>query len=219
MALRPLAFTLVTLVSFAALPVIAQDTDDAAEQDAIEDVTEDVLAADDDTPTVATDLPVTLPDPDAVPPADAAPRLDTPEAVFIADALRDGEMEIAAAELAQDRSENGEVRLLAERIQDDHATINERLGALRDAGAATEPRGRPAHPEMDRLQGLEGEAFDAAWLAVQEKHHRAAIDKFERAAASPALDVPVKSAAAEALTTLRAHADAIRDLQDSLGFE
>ena len=72
---------------------------------------------------------------------------------------------------------------------------------------------------MDRLQSLEKEAFDAAWLAVQARHHRQAIDKFERAAASPALDLGVRSAASEALTSLRAHADAIRDLQDSLGFE
>ena len=219
MSLRPLAFTVVTLASFAALPAIAQDTDTDADREAIEEVTEDVLEPATPTVEVESDLPVTLPDPASVPPADASTRLDSPEAVFIADALRDGEMEIASADLAQDRSENAELRLFAERLADDHAAINDRLRGLQEADASTEPRGRPAHPEMDRLQGLEEEAFDAAWLAVQEKHYHAAIGKFERAAASPALDVPVRSAAAEALTTLRAHADAIKDLKDSLGFE
>ena len=66
---------------------------------------------------------------------------------------------------------------------------------------------------------LEGEAFDAAWLAVQAREHREAIEKFERASTSPALDTGVRSAAAQALTTLRGHADEIDDLRDSLGFE
>ena len=219
MSLRPLAFTIVTLASFVALPALAQDTDADADQEAIEEVVDDVLATDDMTPTVETDLPVTLPDPGSVPSADPQSRLDTPDAVFIADALRDAAMQIAAAALAKDRAEDAEVRLLAERIGDDHETLTDRLKNLTESDAATEPRGQPVHPEMDRLRALEDEAFDAAWLAVQEKHHRSVIDKFERAAASPALEVPVKSAAAEALTTLRANADAIRDLRDSLGFE
>jgi putative membrane protein len=220
MELRPIAFTVVTLASFAALPALAQDVDVDAEEEAIEEVVDDVIADDDDpTPTIESDLPVTVPEADATPVADPQRRLETPEAVFVADALHDGAMQLAAAALARDRSENGEVKALAQRIEEDFEAFNVRLEKLPQSVAATEPRGRPAHPEMARLQALEGEAFDAAWLAVEEKHYRQAIDKFERAAASPALELDVRSAATEGLATLRAHADAIRDLIDSLGFE
>ncbi len=197
-----------------ALSAAAQDAT-GPEAEEIEAVIGDAVA----NPGVPSDLPVTLPDPSAVPPADPARRLDTPDAVFIADALRAGEMEIAAAKLAQDRSGNDELKLLAERIEDDHERLNDRLRGLQDADAATEPRGDPAHPEAPRLEALEDAAFDAAWLAVAASHLDVAIGKFERAGSSPALDVDLRSAAAEALVTLRGHADAVADLRDSLGYE
>ena len=215
-----LAWTVVTIASFAALPVVAQDTDTAADAEDIETVVTDVLAQDPATPTVVVpptdgDLPVTLPDP-AVPPQG---RLDTPEAVFIADALASGEREVASASLARDRSDDAGVKALAERIEADHRRLNDRLRKLRQADAAVEPRGTPEPPEMARLRTLEGEAFDAAWLALQERDHRRTIDKFERASTSPALDTAVRSAAATALTTRRDHAEAVAALRDSLGFE
>ena len=213
-----LAWTVFTVASFAALPALAQDTDASADAEDIETVVEDVLA--EDPPTVAVppssdNLPVTLP----APAASAQGRLDTPEAVFIADALASGEMEIASAALARDRSDDPGVKALAERIEADHRRLNDRLEKLPHADAAVEPRGTPEHPEMARLRALEGEAFDAAWLALQERDHREAIRKFERAGTSPALDTAVRSAATEALTTLREHADAVADLRDSLGYE
>lgn len=170
-------------------------------------------------PTVQSDLPVTLPDPASVSPGDPQQRLDTPEAVFIADALRAGEQAIASAELARDRSEDEGVKALAERLAREHAAINDRFRKLQDAGAATEPRDAPLQAEMASLEGLDDEAFDAAWLAVEEAHHKAAIEKFERASANATLGVDLRSAAAEALTTLRGHADAVSDLRDSLGYE
>lgn len=219
MDLRPVAFTLVTLASFAALPVVAQDVDAEAERAAVEAVSDEVLAPSDTTPTVESDLPVTLPDPGAVPTADPATRLDSPEAVFVADALRDGAAAVDAAGLVRDRSDDPALRLLADRIEGDYGTIADRLRKLPGIGAVVEPRDAPVHPDAARLRALEDDAFAAAWLAVLEQHLRASIGKFESAAATTALDVPVRSAASEALTMLRAHEDAIGDLEDSLGFE
>jgi putative membrane protein len=208
-------FTMVTLVSFAALPALAQHVTDP---EAIEEVVEDVIAPDTTSAPPQSNLPVTLPDPGAVPPDDPQRRLDTPEAVFIADALRSGEMAIASARLARDRSDTNELKALAETIERDHDALNDRLRKMQQADAATEPRGQPQHPEMARLQALEGTAFDAAWLLVEESHHADAIGKFERASTSPALAVDVRSAASEALSTLRSHAEAIAALKDSLGY-
>ena len=213
--MKPLAFTIVTLLSFAALPVLAQDTDEDADAEDIAEVVEEVIEPSTPTVEVESDLPVTLPDAAAVP----SGRLDTPEAVFLADALRDGAMQIASAALARDRSDDPGVKALAERIGDEHEESFDRLGKLREADAATEPRGRPQHPEAGRLTALEDEAFDAAWLAVQVQYYRQAIPKFERASASTALDVEVRSAATEALAMLRSQLDAVEDLQDSLGFD
>ena len=213
-----LAYTMITLASFAALPALAQDTDTAGDAEDIETVVDDVLARGSGTPVVEVprdDLPVTLPDPSAVPQG----RLDTPEAVFIADALASGEREIAAAALARERAGDPAVKAFAARLAADHAQLDDRLRKLPSADAAVEPRGTPEHPEMAKLRALEGEAFDAAWLALQERDHREAIRVFERASTSPALDTSVRSAATEALSTLREHADAVADLRDSLGFE
>src|SRR5688500_3174302 len=116
--MKSLAFSIVTLLSFAALPVLAQDTDEDADAEDIAEVVEEVVApATPPTVEVETDLPVTLPDAAAAP----AGRLDTPEAVFLADALRDGEMQIASATLARDRSDDPGVKALAERIRDEQA--------------------------------------------------------------------------------------------------
>lgn len=212
--MSPITFLIALLLSLTAAPAVAQEVDEDANAEDIAEVVDEVVDPG-VPPTVESDLPVTLPDPAAVP----SGRLDTPEAVFLADALRDGEMQIAAAALARDRSDNPGVEALAERIGKDQELSVDRLSKLREADAATEPRGTPQHPEAARLAALEDEAFDAAWLAVQEQYYRQAIPKYERASASTALDVEVRSAATEALSMLRAHLDALEDLKDSLGFE
>ena len=212
--MSPLTFLIALLLSFTAAPALAQDVDEDENAADIAEVAEDV-AAPAAAPTAETGLPVTLPDAAA----GATGRLDTPEAVFLADALRDGEMQVAAADLARDRSADAGVKALAERIRDEQSASVDRLEKLREADAATEPRGQPQHPDAARLRALEDEAFDAAWLVQQEQFYRQAIPKFERASASTALDVEVRSAATEALAMLRAHLDAVQDLKDSLGFD
>ena len=212
--MSPVTFLIALLLSLFAPAALAQQVDEDANAEDMAEVADEVVDPA-TTPTVETDLPVTLPDPAAAP----SGRLDTPEAVFLADALRDGEMQIAAATLARDRSDDAGVKALAERIRDEQSAAVDRLSKLREADAATEPQGQPRHPEAARLEALDDEAFDAAWLVQQEQFYRQAIPKFERASASTALDVEVRSAATETLAMLREHLDAVQDLKDSLGFD
>ncbi len=85
------------------------------------------------------------------------------------------------AELGEERAEHDEIAQLADTLRQDHAILDEWL-AEADGGEASVETGDIAHDAeaYAALQQQEGEAFDAAYLAYQERLHTAALDYLER---------------------------------------
>ena len=90
-----------------------------------------------------------------------------------------GQLDVAAAQQALEKSSNPEVRAFAELMARDHAAVNEQAVALVTRLQVT-PEANPTSAALTeaaaathaRLEALEGEAFDAAYVANEVAFHR-----------------------------------------------
>lgn len=90
-----------------------------------------------------------------------------------------GQIDIEAARQALEKSTNPEVRAFAELMARDHAAVNDqavalvtRLHVTPTANSTSAALTEAARTTRDRLQTLDGEAFDAAYVANEVAYHR-----------------------------------------------
>ncbi len=81
--------------------------------------------------------------------------------------------EIAAAKLAQQKSKNPDVLAFAKRMIDDHTKAEAQLVKIMQAQGMTPPATVDAkhQAEMAKLQGLNGSAFDNAYISGEVPDH------------------------------------------------
>lgn len=124
--------------------------------------------------------------------------------IFVEEALAGGRLEIAMARIGVERAHNLDLRLLAQRLYDDHSQANRDLEII----AAQEgiPLGVSSLdvPPVAHLSGLSGSQFDAAYLQHMLEAHRSDVTKFE-AASRNARSRAVRGFAARTLPALREH--------------
>jgi putative membrane protein len=115
-----------------------------------------------------------------------------------------GMMEVEAGRLALQKSSN-EIRAFAQKMIDHHTKAGEELKAAASQENVTVPASLDAkHQEvLDKLKGVSGASFDAAYKAQMVKDHREAVALFEKESTSgqSALD----KFASSTLPTLRQH--------------
>jgi putative membrane protein len=148
------------------------------------------------------------------PPPEDAPLTDTDDS-FIDAALKAGQKEIAAAQLARDRAVDQAVRELAAMLETEHRAANDALVGLR--AGTTSPTSTLDAADGDAglldLKSLRSGDFDGAWLDWQAGAHAISIARFERTAANAAHSDAVRKFAQDMLPTLRMHADRIAVLR------
>ncbi len=115
----------------------------------------------------------------------ALPALAQASAAEVASALHDmNVLEIRLGQLASERGSRPEVRRLGELLAADHRKADlELMKIARRGGIALDPLGYVERRPMngtDRLEGLEGAAFDRAFLEDVVRAHREAIAELER---------------------------------------
>jgi putative membrane protein len=133
-----------------------------------------------------------------------------------------GKAEIELAQLAQRTSENPRVDQLAEQIERDHEQANDQLADLVDRrdvdfpGVAIGLPGPNAQQQAtyDRLDELEGAAFDRAWIDQMARNHEASIESFTTA--SKSTDPDVKAFAEKTLPVITHHLAQIEALQKTV---
>ena len=90
-----------------------------------------------------------------------------------------GQLDVAAAQQALEKSSNPEVRAFAELMARDHAAVNAQAVALVTRLQVT-PEANPTSTALTeaaaathaRLEALEGDAFDAAYVANEVAYHQ-----------------------------------------------
>jgi putative membrane protein len=125
---------------------------------------------------------------------------------FVLDAAKGGLAEVELGKLASDRAQNDEVKKFAQRMVDDHAKANEQLKQIAESKSIklpteVEPKDKAL---MQRLEKLNGAAFDRAYMAAMVNDHVKDVNEFKREA-NAGRDSQVKSFASSTLPTLEEH--------------
>lgn len=136
---------------------------------------------------------------------------------FWTNAAQSGMAEVALGSLALQKSQNDEVKKLAQTIVDDHTKANDELKTLAAGKSVTLPTDVNAKEKatLDKLNALSGEAFDREFVKTMVKDHEAAVKLFQKQADSGA-DADVKAFAASTLPTLKSHWEMAKTLSDGL---
>ena len=138
---------------------------------------------------------------------------DSPDAKFLADAVRGDLAEVKMGELAQERGQSEGVRELGEMLVEDHSkAMKETAELAQDLGVI--PPAQPTAEQTqkhDALARLSGAEFDREFAAEMVKAHEETIAKYEKQAQSG--DSEVAKHAEDLLPTLEQHLAMARRLE------
>ncbi|MEN5118953.1 DUF4142 domain-containing protein [Luteimonas sp. TWI662] len=136
--------------------------------------------------------------------------------------------EIAAAQDALKKGVGERAQAYAEQLRTDHERSMQATQAMLDGtheGAGASPQAAVAEDpalaaerrqhdtERQRLEGLNGEAFEAAWIDAMIKGHQAALDKLDRELIPQASAADVRSHLERTRETIAGHLERAQALQ------
>lgn len=100
---------------------------------------------------------------------------------YVSNAAEGDMYEIRAAEIALERSQNAEVRALAEMIRDDHTMASQAMAPLAREAGQTIPDELDERRQglLDNLRGADADEFERVWLMQQVAAHEEAITLHE----------------------------------------
>lgn len=126
-------------------------------------------------------------------------------AAFVKMAAQDGMTEVALGKLAQQKSNNADVKQFAQKMVQDHGKADTELAQLaKDKNLDVPTQLDSAHQKMvDSLSAKSGAAFDGAYASHMAQDHTKAISLFQTAANSG--DPEIAGFAKQTLPTLQEH--------------
>lgn len=145
--------------------------------------------------------------------APAAAASTTDPAQFAAMASVSNLFELETSTMAKERATSEEVKAFADQMIADHTkAAQEMTAAAQEEGAAPATALDDRHQQIvDELEGLEGEAFDAAYIQAQAQAHDEAVALFEGYSTDGA-EGPLKAFATKTLPTLKQHQEHVHAL-------
>jgi putative membrane protein len=160
-------------------------------------------------------------------PQPGQPRVEAPQGgalgrtdrSFIRDAAQAGLAEIAAGQLALQRTRNSAIREYAQHLVKDHQDANARLAQIaqsRGVGVPTAPSAKQQRTLHD-LQRVSAHDFDKRFLRQMVDDHQKAIDQFGHEVKGRHEDRDLKEFAQQTLPKLREHMAGALSLQKGRG--
>jgi putative membrane protein len=139
---------------------------------------------------------------------------------FIKEASEGNQAEIATAQLAQEKSQNPEVKSLAQMIQNDHQQAQEKLQTIAQThGVALDQTPTfSQRRERSKLEKLSGADFDQQYTKAMLEDHVKDIKKFQKASENLE-DADVKQYAQETLPKLQEHLEHAKAAAKAVGVE
>ena len=143
-----------------------------------------------------------------------------PDASFFKHAAEGGLFEVDAGTLAQQKSNNQQVKDFGAMMVKDHSAANEKLQAL----AASKNITLPTTPSITqvaskaKLDVLSGDTFDKSYVKGQISAHRQTIALFRKEISS-GQDSDAKTFATTTLPTVKAHLKAITAIAANMGID
>ena len=123
-----------------------------------------------------------------------------------------GEIDVAAAKQALEKSKNAEVRQFAETMERDHEAVNQQALALLtklkvkpEDNATSKSLASAAKTELKTLSKLQGAAFDKAYVENEVAYHKQVNTAVETALIPSAQNAELKSLLQTGLALFKAH--------------
>jgi putative membrane protein len=137
---------------------------------------------------------------------------------FIRQAIRGNYTEVALGRLADSRAGNSEVKDFAERMVEDHNSMNKEwidLAHDNDMKVAVD-FGQSGQQAIDRLEKLSGTAFDQAYMSEMIREHEQDLAAFQQMANS-AGSSEVRQLASSGASTIREHLASAQQVGSRVG--
>jgi putative membrane protein len=141
--------------------------------------------------------------------------LDPSDVSFLKKAGQANLAEIKTAELANDRASSPTVKRYAQKIIDDHTSVQSQLKTIAQEKGVMLPTEVNAEQKSayDKLSKLSGKEFDKAYMKQMSKDHHIAIDLYQKEG-SAGHDPDLKRFAEKTLPALKQHSNmADRDVK------
>jgi len=140
------------------------------------------------------------------------------DAKFAEHAARDGHAEVDLGRLAERKTQNPAVKALARRLVDDHTKSNQQLMQIAQQEGMQLPAGPGKSESMQRekLQKLNGDAFDKAFVNQIVEDHQKDI-KYFRKEQNSLKDAQLKSFAQQTLPVLQKHLEMAEQTAQAAG--
>lgn len=137
---------------------------------------------------------------------------------YVSNAAEGDMYEIQAAELAQQKAQNAQVKALAKTIQTDHTQAANEMKPLVQQAAATLPDKLDERRQgmLDNLKAASAADFDKVFLDQQVAAHEEAVT-LHSGYAENGDNAALKAHAAKVLPKIKMHLERARELQGSVG--
>jgi len=147
-------------------------------------------------------------------PGTAPTAQDFGEKAFVSKALEGGEAEVQLGQLAQQKSQSADVKQFAQKMVSDHSQMADKwFKPVAKQLGVSEPKGpsKKDKKEIEKLQGLSGDAFDRAYIAMMVKDHQKDLKEFKDEAQS-AQDPTLKQVAERGSNIIAQHLQLIEQI-------
>ncbi len=126
--------------------------------------------------------------------------------MFLKKATQGSNFEIKTAQLALQKSQSQDVKQFAQQMIDDHTKLNDQMKPVAQEAGVTPPTGISKKDQAiyDKLQGMNGDAFDKAYIQAMLKDHNTDLKEFKQEASNGQLQSE-KSAAGQGADVVQNH--------------
>lgn len=133
---------------------------------------------------------------------------------FVTQAAEANLAEIKTSQLALSKSQDAQVRNVAQEMIDDHTKANQQLATLAGQKSLKVPDDTDMTHKatLKLLQAKSGESFDKSYIDQMQKDHQKAVALFRDASRSPKVDADLKAFATSTLPTLQHHEQTVTKL-------
>ena len=130
-----------------------------------------------------------------------------------------GKAEIELGQMAEQKSQNKDVKDFAQRMVKDHKAADAKLKKIAGKATLNLPDTLDAEHQavMQKLSGLKGEAFDKEYVKAMATGHDKAVALFEPASQGSQMPSELKEFAASTLPTLKEHEAMAHSLHEKAG--
>jgi putative membrane protein len=146
-------------------------------------------------------------------PTTGSPQQSMQDSAFLHKALEGGVAEVQLGQLAQEKSQSGDVKQFGQRMVQDHTQLGTQMQPVAKQLGVSQPKGPSKKDKqlISKLQGLSGQQFDEEYIKAMVKDHREDLKDF-KTEAEMTQDPNVKQAAQQGESVISEHLKMIEQI-------